>query len=344
MKKTHLIIVTALAIAAFSAGCTKTDDTAIDAVKHGEATLTRIMDFKSLLEEAKANPDAKSTGYMSVADAVWNVEALFNLTYAYPELTYGTTVACDTTLYLPVCANDSVSVSNLSVFYGQMFDAVQAIYQSVDLDDKQFLILDVEAGERNGGLQAIGLNAMQGSVVDDTDAYSYPRENPFEEGVSWYYGENGGNSNGQFINVLDAADTLSRMLNANLVQVAPEGWQYSYTNIKMKQLGLHQHWPYINGSNPDVGPYCEFYKENPTPQEYWMSSMQMNYHYYGERYLVQDVFRNDATDPIPSNYYLFHVSIEDRNLSGDTILHHTQARYGYRIVARPGDVHDRGTL
>lgn len=344
MKKTHLIIVSALAIAAFSTGCTKTYDTAIDALKQGEATLARIMDFKQQMDFYKANPAIKDGETMTLDEAIWNIEALFNLTYAYPELSYGHTVTADTVLYLPVGSNNTVLLTDLTAFYEQMYAVVRDLYQAIELDNKQFLILDVEAGERHCNMQAIELNAMQGSVVAASDAFQNPRETPFEEGVSWYYGEDGGNSNGQYINIMDAADTLSRTLNANLVQVAPAGWQYSYTNIKMKELYPDQHWPYINGPNPDVGPYCEFYKENPTPQEYWMSSYQMNYHYNGECYLVQNVFRSDATDPIPSNYYLFHVSIEDRNLSGDTILHHTQARYGYRIVARPGDVHDRSTL
>lgn len=345
MKKTNPIIIALLTVAVIMTGCSKTEDTSSEALKQGEATLAHIMDFKKQLEEAKANPGTKTNSYMSIDDAVWNVEALFNLTYAYPEYSYGHTIGCDTTLYLPICSNDSVSINDLAVFYDRMFNAVQAIYQNVDLADKQFLILDVEAGDRHSGLLAIELNALQGSVVTASNSSPYPRENPFEEGVSWFYGENGGNSNGQFINMLDAADTLSRMLNANLVQVAPEGWQYSYTNIKMKELRDGQFCLYINNPNPNLGPYCEFYKENPTWDDHWLSSEQMNYHYNGECYLVQNVFRNDANDPIPSFYVLFQVSIEDRkSLSGDTISHHTQARYGFRLASRPGDVNVRGTL
>ena len=140
MKKTLRIIATLMVFATTVAGCTKTEDTANEAVQQGEATLARIMDFKQQMEEAKANPAMKSTTYMSIADAVWNVEALFNLTYAYPTTNYGTTVTRDTTLYLTVCSNDSVLVNDLSTFYGQMINAVQAIYRSVDLDDKQFYV------------------------------------------------------------------------------------------------------------------------------------------------------------------------------------------------------------
>lgn len=342
MKKSNLLITSLLMVAVVITCCTKTEDPVEESLKKGEATLARIMDFKSLMEEAKANPDAKSSTYMSVADAVWNVEALFNLSYACPDESYGRTVTRDTTLYLPVCSNDSVSISDLTAFYGRMFDAVQAIYQSVDLDNKQFLILDVEAGGRNGSLQTMKLNALQGSVAASPDASPAPRDNPFPDGVLWYYGENGGcivdDTIHLFHNVMDAADTLSRLLNANLVQVAPEGWQYLYTDIRMKELDIDEHCLYFNSPIPGVGSYCEFYKENPTSDDYWMSPAQMNYHYNGECYLVQNYFRNNVDVPIPSIYHLFQVSIEDWKLTcnPNAILHHTQAWYGFRIAISPG--------
>lgn len=347
MKKTHQLIITLLVCAAVMTACTKTEDTANEAVRQGEATIGRIMDFKRQMEEAKANPGMKSTSYMSMTDAVWNVEALFNLTYAYPELAYSKTVDRDTTLYLPVSANDSVSIIDLSVFYGQMFNAVQAIYQSVDLDDKQFLILDVEVGERHGSLQAVRLNAMQGSVSGAPDLSQNPRENPFPDGVSWFYGQDGGNSNYQFIDVMDAADTLAGTLNANLVPVAPEGYQYYYTDIKKKELASGVQWPYIYSPNSNQVFYCEFYKENPVWQDdYWLTSDQMNMYYNGECYLVQNVFRNDATDPVPATHILFRVTIEDMERQGSThaILHHTKARYGHRETLAQGDMPGKDPL
>lgn len=330
MKKTNpIIIIALLAVAVIMTGCSKTEDTASEALKQGEATLARIMDFKTLLEEAKANPDAKSNGYMSVADAVWNVEALFNLTYAYPELTYGTTVACDTTLYLPVCANDSVSVSNLSVFYGQMFDAVQAIYQSVDLADKQFLILDVEAGERNGSFQAIELYTVQGSFRGEQPGPDTLQSwEPFEEGSPWYYGKDLGRLDGSLYGEMDAADTLSRMLNALLVPKAPSGFTYIYTNIITKELEDSDHCGYTHNSYPGCGPYCEFYKENPSETDCLLDTEQMNFHYFGERYLV-NVYLRTYKNLVPSTHYLVNVVISDNETTAK-IWHHTQATYGHR--------------
>ena len=335
MKKTNPIIITALlAVAAIMTGCSKAEDAASEALKQGEATLARIMDFKKQMEEAKANPGTKTASYMSIDDAVWNVEALFNFTYAYPEEKYDNTVSCDTTLNLYVCANDSVLLTDLSVFYGQMFDAVQAIYQSVDLNNKQFLILDVEAGVRNGSLQAIELHTVQGSVTSTpqpTPDPPQPWRGPFTNGPTWYYGQNMGTSNGLFQGTMDAADTLTHMLNARLVPQAPENYEYYYTNILGKTSEYPVVYPFSHNWFPNIASHhCEFYRVNPTPDDYWLDPDLMNFHYYGECQLVQVEFRT-GNNPIPSTHSLFQVLVWD--YEADTVIgHHTKAWYGVRGV------------
>lgn len=324
-------------MAAFMVSCSKKEDPTDAVVKQGEATVARVMDFKQMLETAKANADAKTAVYMSIADAVWNLEALFNFTYAYPDESYGQTVSCDTTLYLPVCPNDSVSLADLSVFYGHVFAAVQTLYQSVDLDDKQFLILDVEAGERNGNLQAITLHTVQGSVTatstPDPDP-PQPWRGPFTNGLTWYYGENCGTSNGLFQGTMDAADTLTRMLNARLVPQAPENYEYVYTQILNKASSTPLNYPFSHDWFPNLSPdYCEFYRYNPSSNDYWLDPDLMNFHYYGECKLVMEIFRSDFPS-IPSTHSLFRVDVGDYKNTDSTgvvtIGHHTQAYYGIR--------------
>jgi hypothetical protein len=341
MKKTPRTLFAAIMIvatvAAFMLGCKKEQATLLvnnesttTELAQGEATLARIMEFKNQMGEAKANPGLKTASYLSIADAVWNVEALFNLTYAYPDLPYSKTITSDTTLYLPVCTDDSVSLNDLTVFYDQMFNAVQAIYQSADLDDKQFLILDVEARERNGNLQAIELHTVQGSVRGEQP---WPDTlhiwEPFEEGSPWYYGEDLGRLDGSFYGEMDAADTLSRMLNDHLVPKAPSGFTYIFTNIITKELADSDHCGYTHNSYPGCGPYCEFYKENPSATDYLLDTDQMNFHYFGERYLVNTYLRTYGNILVPSTHYLVNVTISD-NKTTAKIWHHTLATYGHR--------------
>lgn len=133
-----------------------------------DKTVARIMDFKYKLEAVEATSSGRTITYMSVADAVWNVEALFNFTYAYPDKTYSQTVSCDTTLNLYVCANDSVLLSDLSAFFGQMFTAVQTLYQAVDLDDPR-------RGGRRAPWQPSSRHAAHHSGKRDLDPTTFAR-------------------------------------------------------------------------------------------------------------------------------------------------------------------------
>ena len=116
MKRNSKTLVAALIIvattAAFMVGCSKKEDPSNAVVKQSEATLARIMDFRHQLEMAKTNPDERTVSYMSIADAVWNLEALINFAYAYPDDSYAETICCDTILYLPFSENDSVISSS----------------------------------------------------------------------------------------------------------------------------------------------------------------------------------------------------------------------------------------
>ena len=333
LTKTSFIIlaVAGLAMAGGIVSCQK--EQMPSTTQQGRSTHTRIKDFQRQLKAVESNPYAKTVTYMSIADAVWNIEALFNYTYAYPSLVYGQTVCCDTTLFLPVCANDSVSLADLSVFNGQMYETVQTLYHNTMLNNKQFIILDVEAGQRNGYIQAIELHTVQGSVKGEQPNPGPPQMwEPFEEGILWYYGKDHENSHGLSV---DAADTLTGMLNALLVDKAPLGSEYVYSNVKMKYTDPGENIPFSYAGYPNVSPrYCEFYKANPSPAEYWLNSDQMNYYYFGERHLVLYDFPNSVENPVPVGHSLFHIIVMDIETSNKNsipiIEHYTMAYYGYR--------------
>lgn len=337
MKRLYLLLVTLLvaSMAITTVSCKKEQTTTETA--QGEATLARIMNFKQQVDYYKANPAIKDGESVTLDEAIWNIEALFNLTYAYPELSYGRTETADTVLYLPIGSDNTVLLTDLTVFYGQMYEVISDIYHSIELDSKQFIILDVELGERYGNQQAIRLQSVQGSVKGiqpPTPPIPQPVIwAPFADGPDWYYGENLGQRDGSFYLEMDAADTLANKLNAILVPKAPHGQAYIYTEIMMKELPFEIHLPFSH--NLYQGDYCEFYMENAEADDKWLSTSQMNFQYYGERYLVLSVLRDyegEGQNPVPSDFKLFNVTIEDYFTSDNqlTIGHHTKAYYGQR--------------
>lgn len=310
-----------------SSGLSETNETQAD------STLMRIMDFKGKVEYYRSHPDTKDGETLSVEDALWNIESLFNLTYAYPELAYNHTVVCDTVLYLAIDADGTVPLSRLTAFYDEMHKVVATLYHGLDIDNKQFLILDVEGGERQGGALAVGLHSVQGSVRGEDPGLGEPTTEigPFVYGPSWYYGENGGNSWGINPMCMDAADTLSRMLNSRLVPQAPEGFIYVYTNTIRKELPLFMPVPFSHISYQGVGQYCEFYLENPSETEdYYLDTDQLNFYYLGEWYLVRSILPS-YDGALPVGHRLFNVVIEDYETMS-AIGHHTLAFYAQRDI------------
>lgn len=335
MKRLYLLLVTLLvaSMAITTVSCKK-EQTTTDTAQ-GEATLARIMDFKQQVDYYKAHPDVKDGEAVTLDEAIWNIEALFNLTYSYPELSYGHTETADTVLYLPVGSDNTVFLTDLTVFYGQMYEVISDIYHSIELDSKQFIILDVELGERHGSQQAVRLHSVQGSAKGIQPPTPQPIVwAPFAEGPAWYYGEDRGMSNGVLEGKMDAADTLANKLNAFLVPKAPHGQAYIYTEIMMKELPYNYHIPF--SYNPYQGEYCEFYMQDADEDDKLLSTSQMNFQYYGERHLVLNVLRDyddGIQGPVPSDFKLFNVTIEDYHASYNqslTIGHHTKAYYGQR--------------
>lgn len=332
-----VIIITVLAAVSCGkdpeSGQNHDNTTDAQALRSGEQLLAQITDFGKLLESYDNGEAGRETRYMAVSEAVVNIESLFNYTFSNPDLCYGYTIALDTTLYMLVTPDDSVSVSELATFYGKMHAAVSALYHSITIPDQRFLVLDVEEGTTLNERKAILLHTVQGSVEQTPQPPGGNAQldpGPFPPGVSWCYGENGGNSS--YGGSIDAADTLSMAINGRLYLVPPEGMSYFYYDIRTP-VYTTQH-PYTYPLYPGVGPYCEFYKENPLNQDYWLSSDQMNFHFFGEWHLVRNILPNVGDNPVPTTHTLFQVNIQDFKEFGDdeVIGHHTEAFYGIKVL------------
>ena len=291
--------------------------------------LSRIKDFKGKVEYYSNHPDERDVYYLSVEESVWNLEALFNYTFAYPDSCYGRTVVADTTLHLTLSTNDSVSLPNLASFYGDMHTAIQTLYHKVDLPDKQFVILDVEEGTHQNGNVEILLHTIQGSVMGSFLGLLPTSETgPFQGDTLWSYGGLLGTI--PVSTETDASVVLSMVLNEEFSPVPPEGYSYVYTNVVIKTTNEQSVIPFSHPLYPDLGPYCEFRKDNPGSTDIWLDADQMNFHYFGEKYLVTDFlpYTNPNVQPFD---VLFIVAIQSYS-NNNGIGHVTSASYGVQSL------------
>ena len=303
--------------------------------------LCRILDFSERLSEV--TDGTREVSLISLDEAIWNIEALFNYTYAYPELACERGVAADTALYLPLNGhNDSVSMADLSTFYEQMYGAVGAIMQRTAMPNARLLVLDVEANAPTDNHIKITLDMLIGSVagapVQDT---TLPWPGPFADGEWWWFG---GSTGGSTSNQGDAAQQLTMKLNQYLVPVASGDHFYSYTGIRScdtRSMEASDH-PYENG-------YCEYYSYNPsglTQDEMILDQDEMNFHFFGERNLVLGRLPNEFG--IPNTHSVCGIQVYDTCQTVERVVvmarHWTLAFYGNRIEGMPGLGPERGEI
>lgn len=342
---TMMVLVAAISVAVVS--CKKEqqhtpsdEEQVMQNVLEGQEAIEHILNFKKQVAYYKNHPGVKDSETLSVDDAIWNIEALFNYTYAYPELFYGNMVTADTTLCLPLISDSTVLLSDLTVFYGQMCEAISDIYHNIDLPNKQFVILDADDGERIDLQQAVVLHCVLGSVRGVQPPMPQPIPwGPFTDTLKWCYGGKGGRWDSYLQGEKDATYLLTDALNNILVPHAPAGQEYVYTGILMKELKNGYQAPFSYTYNSYHGEYCEFYFENPEFLDTWLSKDQLNFHYYGERHLVLNVlpdYVDGGQAQVPSGHSLFKILIIDYDIQQNEDLsvigHHTEAYYGLRSV------------
>lgn len=304
-----------------------------------QAVIDHVNAFKSRIEYYKANPAVKDGETESIDDAIYDIEALFNFTYAYPELSYSRTISYDTTLQLPV-NNGRVLMTDLTLFYGRMYETVSALYHAAELSDKQFLILDVEAGELHGNTLSVNLHTVQGSVRGvQPPVEPVQWMGPFEEGERWHACKENGGPNHEEGN---AATKLTYWINQLAVTQAPNGYSYAYTNIIEKTSSSADSYPFSRPGFSVPDSFCEFWIEHPTAEDEWLDSNQLNFHYWGERSLIFNYWSN-GDGAVPSTHVFFNVEINaystDRgNNVYDKIWHETAASYGVQLLVGQGSI------
>lgn len=301
-----------------------------------QAVIDHVNAFKSRIEYYKANPAVKDGETESIDDAIYDIEALFNFTYAYPELSYSRTISYDTTLQLPV-NNGRVLMTDLTLFYGRMYEAISELYHSAELSSKQFLILDVEAGELHGNTLSVNLHTVQGSVRGVQPPVEPPVQwmGPFEEGERWHFEWEYGGPNGEEGN---AATKITEWINRLITPKAHDGFFYQYIHVITKESFDAEMYPFSHDLFSFENKFCEFCVYSPSDEDEWLDSDQLNFHFWGERHLVLNKLPNqvDNVGVVPPTHSFFEIHIKPlyvrQGNAYQAIKHTTVAKYGEKIL------------
>lgn len=311
----YVIVVFAAFVAVYLGACRKNAVTPIinnsnptsydDPNYTAEAKLIvgKINRFKKQIAEKEYL--TKGDSYLSIDSVIWNVEALFNATYTFPDRKYVETVKQNVEFLVETNENEEVLMSAVANLYDLIINDVRQAYANDGiLFDKSLMAVDVEKGDRVGNSISIVAHVISGRV-DNNALVKDPVEGPFGPDDCWYFGEYGGTCDDPSV-FGDAAEIIEDSINYNYRgSVVPNS---GYRNINHNIVRV-----FLDGNeyvDEDGNYYAYFYRLNgETP--YYLNYEMLNYYYNRELALILNVV---PSDPIfqglwPSNPAFLEVDI-----------------------------------
>ncbi len=225
----------------------------------------------------------KGDSYVSVDSVVWNVEALFNATYTFPERKYKETIKQDVELFVETNADDEVLMSAEATLYEEIVAAIRLAYANDGIVyDKSLMAVDIEKGDKNGNVVSLIAHVVSGRV-DSSNNVKDPVEGPFGPGDCWYFGEYGGTCDDPS-EFGDAAEAIEDSINYYFRGSGVHDSGYRALNHSIVRVFLEGN-EYVD-ANGDY--YTYFYSlDGNTP--YYLDHDMLNYYYNREMALILNV-------------------------------------------------------
>lgn len=324
---TMIIVAT---VTAFLIGCkkekeTKTPDNEQVAQNDpkGQEAIERIVDFRDKLEAYKKNPAMRAGETVSLAEAVWNIENLFNATYAMPEEFYSETATFEFSQWLPIDTTGRVSLSNLFNAYDQMVSSARAAYANDGFINKGFVFMIVDVGEQNNTSVRLDFKGKTGERTTNPNWHVHDSAmygGPFDTNDNWQYAQGMGKCDSTCLES-GADKEIERYLKVFLrstLTIPESGARAVYVNSVLITFDGHDH-------QNDV-----FYRENVNAT--CIDFNNMNRLYQREKRLIFETLPNCSTGNV-YGYTPIVIDINGKNVDYDYITHENNITYAQRLMA-----------
>lgn len=229
----------------------------------------------------------KGDSYIPIDSVIWNVEALFNASYTFPDRKYNETVKQDLEFFVETNENNEVLLSSVASLYDLIINDVRQAYANDGIAfDKSLMAVDVEKGEKSGGNIKIIVHVISGRV-ENTANVKDPVIGPFGPGDCWYFGEYGGTCDDPS-EFGDAAEVIEDSINYYFRGTGVPGTGYRKLNYNIVRIFLEGN-EYVDANG---NYYTYFYIINGnTP--YYLNDELLNYYYNRELALILNVVPSD---------------------------------------------------
>ena len=322
-----IIVATA---AAFMVGCRKEQDAMSNdhgkiskLFPQGQDAIERLVSFGKQFEAYKKNPATRTVETVSLEEAVWNIENLFNATYAMPEEFYSETATFEFSQWLSIDTTGRVSLSDLFNAYDQAVSSARTAYANDGFNNKGFVFLLVNVGEQND--DAVRL-VFKGKTGERTSHPNLPPHDtamyggPFDTTDNWRYAQGMGKCDGTCLDS-GADKEIQRRLEAFLrstLTVPESGARAVYVNSELITFDGTEY------------PDDVFYRQNVNAS--CIDFNNMNRLFQREKRLIFETFPNDASGNV-YGYKPIMIEIEGMQNGSAYITHQNSITYAQRLMA-----------
>lgn len=247
----------------------------------------------------------KSDEYITLDSAAWNIESLFNVSYAFPEEKYEKNVSQDLQFVLPVSKSGMAKMSDVSRLYDEVVDKVRDAYSNDGIADRKKLkSVIVWISDKKDTECTVNVRLVSGRSASPDNDLSQFILGPFKEGDCWYFGEYGGTCEDPTIGS-DAAEEIEAYINYNYAwnHGSEMGRRTVLTNILRYDVPPYNYYDDVHDR------YYLFYTNiNDNASSLYIDASDLNYYYWGAGKVFLDLVPIDEN--VPQEYVFFGVNIE----------------------------------
>jgi len=286
--------------------------------------VNKVKHFETTLEKCKT---MRVDGNMQIDSALWNMEALFNTSYTFPELDYVETVKQDLTFIVNMNGDGSLSLNDVSNLYEDVTNSVRDAYANDGItEDKSLMSVVFEKGEIVGDVASVEVHVISGRG-NGNNGYVVSEEGPFKPGDCWYFGEYGGSCEDPSI-VFDAAEIIEDSINFCFAgtPVPLPGHRYINYNLVTVPLDGSEHL------RPNGESYI-YNSDYTNSSDLYLDYDRLNRYFNGEKKVILQLQPNNMKDlgELPEDPCFIQVDI--RGLyENNTSFHQNSITYGNRIL------------
>lgn len=286
----------------------------------------KIKHFETLLVRCKTE---KVDCTMQIDSALWNVEALLNATYTFPEKYYDETVKQDLQFSVDINENGCLAMNDLACLYDEITASVRDAYANDGIEtDKSLMTVIINKDDViNDNKVLFDVTVISGRT-NNNSGNNFVEGGPFTNTDCWYYGELGGTCDDPSV-ISDAAEEIEDWINFLYARTLVPIIGHRYINCNLITVRLDgSEFVRNNGIS-----YIFNSQYAPENQSLYFGTEDLNFYFNGEKKVILKYQPEKMVEEghVTDNFSFIQVDIKGLYEDG-VAFHQNIITYGNRML------------